>query len=367
MSSVETYSPENKVPAYIHSALRQYLSRVKQLSGGYVPSLFWEGLIQKFKSNHLQNLERASDAELEQIIRSFNSNAKMGYCFDDLPPSIPELAQWPIYKRALNRGRSMLALRRTLSPWLADRLASKSLWEHMYALQVLRELNLLEAYEQFISPLGIQSSMPVARHFFYKTKIQQLASQYLEKPLLDVCEIGAGAGNLAFFLHNSGIIRNYVIVDLPEVLILSAYTLRKYIPNARLVFADELDAISLSEEGQFVFVPAQNVDRLPNSTFDLCLNLNSFQEMDESARDHYIRTFYRVGGKNALFFNCNRRTRHLPQRDNVSFDNNPLLYPYADSDRVLTWEECPFNELARLRYNFCANIAIMRAALINPT
>jgi hypothetical protein len=224
----------------------------------------------------------------------------------------------------------------------------------------------LEAYEQFISPLAIQSNMPTARHFFYKTKIEQLARQHLDKPLLDICEIGAGAGNLALFLYKSGIVRNYVIVDLPEMLILSAYTLGKYIPDARLVFADELEDVPLSPEGQFVFVPAQHVDRVPANTFDMCLNVNSFQEMDGPTRDQYIEALYRIGGKNALFFNCNRRTRHLPQRDNVGFDNNPLLYPYADNDRVLVWEECPFNELARLRFNFCANIPFMRAALINP-
>jgi hypothetical protein len=313
----------------------------------------------------LQNLDKASDADIERMIQYLNSLPRMKYCFKDLPLSVPSLSKWPVFEKALNQGPLLLDLHRTLHHTLVESLASKGEWEHMCALQVLRELKLLKAYEDFITPFSIQSNMATARHFFYKSKIEKLAKKYLNKPLLDVFEIGAGAGNLALFLYRSGIVRNYIIIDLPEMLVLSAYTLGKYIPDAQIAFADELNDFPLSEQGGFVFVPAQNVDQLPNGAVDLCINTNSFQEMDGPTRDHYIRTIYRVGRNNALFFNCNRR-QSLPQRDGSHFDNNPLLYPYANTDRVVIWQECPFQELARLRFNFTTSLAIMRTALINP-
>jgi hypothetical protein len=97
----------------------------------------------------------------------------------------------------------------------------------------------------------------------------------------------------------------------------------------------------------------------------MALNFNSFMEMDEQARDRYISEIYRTLRHGGVFYNVNRRQAALPQPDGSTFDNNPLLYPYRTSDRILFWEEDPFQTATRSWFLFRPSLAVARAAVVH--
>lgn len=206
--------------------------------------------------------------------------------------------------------------------------------------------------------------MSVARHWYYARQIDELAARAVGDGPLDVLEIGGGAGNLALFLARMGRVRSYTIVDLPEMLVHSAYTIQRYEEQAGLSFDPGARPEVEADRRDYTFVPADQAPRLADRAFDLCLNLNSFMEMDADVRDRYIELIYRGARPGALFYNVNRRQPALPLRDGSTWDNNPLLYPYRSDDDVLVWEEDPFQTVTRTRWGARRTLTVTRAATV---
>jgi hypothetical protein len=155
-------------------------------------------------------------------------------------------------------------------------------------------------------------------------------------------------------------IRSYTIVDLPEILAHAAFTVDRHLPDLELVF-DEPGG----REGTVTLVAdAQAGELVSDASASVLLNFNSFMEMDRGARDGYIELIYRAARPGALFFNVNRRQPALPLADGGTWDNNPLLYPYRPTDRVLFWDQDPFQAATRNRFGTVPNLAVARAALI---
>jgi hypothetical protein len=165
-------------------------------------------------------------------------------------------------------------------------------------------------------------------------------------------------------LHALGSVRSYTIVDLPELLVHSAYTICKYVPDADLRFGSPAGDVPRDAPAVFALLTPAEAAQLPDDSADLALNFNSFMEMDLEARDGYLELIYRAGRPGALFLNVNRRQRALPGRGGEAVDNNPLLYPYRATDRILLWEEDEFQTVTRMRPGRLSSLAIVRAALL---
>jgi hypothetical protein len=205
--------------------------------------------------------------------------------------------------------------------------------------------------------------MSSARHWWYARQIVELARATQGARPLDVIEIGAGAGNLAIFLTRMGIVRSYTIVDLPQMLVHSAYTVQRHVPDADLSFNTAPQG-----QGSYTFVADfRAAEVLGGGAFDIALNMNSFMEMDRQARDDYIELIYRTARPGALFYNVNRRQPALPLHDGGTWDNNPLLYPYRSDDEILIWEDDPFQTATRSGWGARPMLTVTRAAVIRPT
>ena len=75
------------------------------------------------------------------------------------------------------------------------------------------------------------------RLYFYNRIQQLIVQRYLSnRNDLNFLEIGAGGGNSAIFLIKNNIVKNYVIVDLPEMLIYSAYHIDKNCNGFKIEF-----------------------------------------------------------------------------------------------------------------------------------
>ena len=338
----------------LHPALRDYLLELRALAHGSTPSIFWERQLAKFQATYAR-IETLTPAELDALV------AAGSYGFQDLPEGTSRPRDDPAYKRASKGIRTARkAARKATAP--AWRRWDKGDWEHLRALDFLRRHELEEEYLAFITPLRLRSDMSTARHWYYARQIVDLVEHAGLTAPLDVLEIGAGAGNLAYFLTTLGVVRSYTIVDLPQMLVHSAYTLQRRLPDLDIAFA-EAD----QQPGRYRFIPDfRTAELIGDDTVDLALNLNSFMEMDREARDGYIEQIYRSTRPGGLFYNVNRRQKKLPLRDGGTWDNNPLLYPYRHDDEVVVWEEDPFQTATRTRWGELPSLAVTRAAIVRP-
>jgi SAM-dependent methyltransferase len=324
---------------------------VAEEAGQSTPSLFWERLLAR----------RRGSADLPAGSAELGPGELLPLLGPEVNAAIADRAhprEDPRYRRSLELMRGARKASKGLSPEALG--ADVGEWEQMRALLFLSREGLLEEYEGFLAARGLRSGMEMARHFHYTHVIEALVRGRLHKASLDVLEIGAGPGWLAYFLHQRGLVRSYCIVDLPESLLQCGYVIQRWLPQAELTFNEvRRDPVGIG----FSLLTPRFLPQMPDDSFDACLNVNSFMEMDERDRDGYIAEIYRTGRRGALFFNVNRRQRALPQRDGSTFDNNPLLYPYQDDDVVL-WEEDQFQQVTRSGFQSAPSLAIVRAAIL---
>lgn len=198
----------------------------------------------------------------------------------------------------------------------------------------LKRQGLWTDYARFCRELGLSTnSYNTAKLFCYASQIAALPLPASGRRTL---EVGGGTGNLAMMLSRGRADGLHVIVDLPEMILYSSRTLRHFFPDRPIRFSHRLEGatLALPDEG-FLFVPHVDAGRLPSDAFDLCVNIDSFQEMSRNQVFGYLALFQRAARPGALIFTVNRRKRI------GDWDNNPLTYPYGPNE-VLRWEADPF-------------------------
>jgi len=112
----------------------------------------------------------------------------------------------------------------------------------------------------------------------------------LVNPPKQIVEIGGGYGNLASkllkYYHTQNIHPKYVIIDLPEVLMVQHYYLHNSNPNLKIVNISDTDHVNLPEY-DVLLVPANYYHNL-SFDIDLVINMRSFGEMPKLVLTDYF-------------------------------------------------------------------------------
>ena len=334
----------------LDAAFRAFLIRLDESKAQSNPSVFWQKQLED---------RVAYGTESEEDVEALARRVTRGYGFEALPDGVISPAEDPAYVAALAGIQRMRSMAKQLDPTRMG--IDKETWEHLRALGFLQLQGLLDEYLAFIEPIGVRSTMSVARHWYYAREVDAWAREtHGDKPL-DVLEVGAGAGNLGTFLYRMGRVNSYTIIDLPEMLVHAAFTVWSQVPGGDLRFE------TAATPGTWTFISdGRAKELLDQPAFDLCLNFNSFMEMDQAARDGYFDIVYRTARPGALFVNVNRRQPALPLADGTTWDNNPMLYPYRTDDRILAWEEDRFQTLTRTKLEVPITLTVTRAGVIRP-
>ena len=124
-------------------------------------------------------------------------------------------------------------------------------------------------------------------------------------------EVGAGAGTLAALFHYE-LGSKIVIVDLPEMLICSGAFLLYTFPTETsfLLPGESINGVGI-DDYDIVLLTPDEVDRIPEGSFDFGVNIHSFQEMEPSEVTHYFHLFDRSLSDEGFFFCANRRRKTL--------------------------------------------------------
>lgn len=169
-------------------------------------------------------------------------------------------------------------------------------------------------------------------------------------------EIGPGYGLLAKSLKPDFKNSKFILVDLPEINILSFYYLQSCFPNSKFCLSSDLSNIEMLtseiiDRYDFFILNHSDLSKIPTNTIDCSINIASFGEMTTDTQDFYLKHIERL--TKLYFYNVNR-FRH----DNIIFKHlrgyyefpingkiwNKILYQFSPSLHIETLLEKNKNE-----------------------
>jgi putative sugar O-methyltransferase len=126
-----------------------------------------------------------------------------------------------------------------------------------------------------------------------------------------IVDIGSGYGGLdrllSYYVPNAC----FVLVDLPETLLLTSYYIKYNFPNKKIALlsdiADRLDDFdSLVLEYDFIIIPPSVVEKIPSESVDLVMNSASLGFMQKDYVTYYLSHIYRMLRPLGHFYSLNK-------------------------------------------------------------
>jgi hypothetical protein len=154
---------------------------------------------------------------------------------------------------------------------------------------------------------------------------------HLERPR-SILEVGGGYGRLAEAMLNLFADVKYVLVDgVPGSLFYSYEYLRRACPTVRIGSYYHDDAFDMERFDCYV-VPSWHFEALNTSTYDVCVNIESFQEMGQDQVDAFLGIFDRVTSDGAVVYVSNHH-------DPVVKSANTVLPAISEWNYPASWRQ----------------------------
>jgi putative sugar O-methyltransferase len=257
------------------------------------------------------------------------------------PPRYAPSEHWRDVNRAFTRHLHVGGLDRFKSRFFGRRWAAYApdhpriyesfIWQYHSRLALEDDERLLERVAE--PERGANDVMPVAGRLFSSDLLQSIDEYYaicrglparerserpsggdLRRPRV-VMELGAGYGRLAWLFLTVRPGTTYVIVDLPESLVVSQHYLTAELPHLRVARYEEtrlLERVSradLTGRDLWFFLPWQ-LDRLEDLSVDAFVNIYSLQEMTRENISAYLAAAGRLTRRRA-YVKQHRTERNL--------------------------------------------------------
>jgi hypothetical protein len=153
---------------------------------------------------------------------------------------------------------------------------------------------------------------------FVALRIRDLAEGHPAK----ICEIGGGAGYLAYYCRLLGL-TDFTIIDLPTVGAVQAYFLAQNLGPDKVFLAGEVAA----KNGVKILAPEDF--HMSSSRWDIVVNVDSFPEMATPIMERYLR---RIGANGATLLSINQET--LIQRTATPGDRQERVCDVIDRSGI---------------------------------
>ena len=133
-----------------------------------------------------------------------------------------------------------------------------------------------------------------AVHEFYST----CSEVFVDGCQLDVAELGAGYGRLAYVFLKALRSATYTIIDVPPAICIAQRYLSEVFPYERIFhyrrFSNFADVKAEFEASRIRFLAAHQIELLPDKLFDLLINISSLHEMTMNQIRNYLCQIDRV-------------------------------------------------------------------------
>ena len=177
---------------------------------------------------------------------------------------------------------------------------------------------------------------------------------YFKKSPKGILEIGGGYGNLASKLKKIFKNSKYIIIDLPEVLLIQNYYLHNCDPNLKILnFLENnnSDIIDFKDKDfDIALIPFTKYKNIKNFEFELAINTRSFGEMPFDIMKDYIKWIEENLSIDGFLYNTNRYVFTKSKDKNKVRD-----YPYDNFWEIIIsqpqWLQTHLHEFLLLRKN----------------
>jgi len=217
----------------------------------------------------------------------------------------------------------------------------------------------IKAYKRIWDPVNdaIHTDEMVKENKFLTWEIIKAYNYYNElSPIVNLIdnpayyiEIGPGGCHLAriFKSHYNKKLK-YVLVDLKSTIPFGFINLVKNFPGANIILPDEITSPEQikSLDFDFLFLTNEQIQLLPNDTFDIAVNTDSFMEMLPDTINNYFIMLRRVIKDNNVFF-CHNRAEKIMSRpgDNNQKNMYNLSNPNVKSNSIpIRFSDYPWDE-----------------------
>jgi len=126
-----------------------------------------------------------------------------------------------------------------------------------------------------------------------------------------IVDVGAGYGGLdrllSYYIPNSC----FILIDLPETLLLTSYYIKDNFPNKKIALLDDIIARldqfeHLVMEYDFIIIPPSIFELIPENSIDLVINTASMGFMENKYVEYYLKHIYRTLKHLGHFYSLNK-------------------------------------------------------------
>jgi len=160
---------------------------------------------------------------------------------------------------------------------------------------------------------GQRLNSRVLRYAYYSSQIKTHTNLNTDKQNF-ILDIGGGYGGLVRLLKNIYCKSTFVLVELPELCMLSNFFLKKCFPNKKIgLVNDFINKKEITSEDlnkfDFVVLPQSFMELFSDNLFDLVINTTSLGEMTEKTQNFYINNIERICS--SFFYSMNRSNTRI--------------------------------------------------------
>lgn len=129
--------------------------------------------------------------------------------------------------------------------------------------------------------------------YLYQIYMAKQVVSIHQRPVTSILEIGGGVGFLAYACLKMGVTHDYCVIDLPQVNVLQGYLLLKS-EFARHVQLFGEDSGLYNNDIRIRLLPDVAIHTLPDKSFEVAVNQDSFPEMASDTMAHYLAQIVRL-------------------------------------------------------------------------
>lgn len=173
-----------------------------------------------------------------------------------------------------------------------------------------------------------------------------ITKQINVKQNLEIAEIGAGYGRLAYVFLKTLPLTNYCIIDIPPALYVSQTYLQKLFPKDSFFFFRHFDNFNDVKEdftkARIKFLMPHQIPYLPDNLFNIAINISSFHEIRRDQIKNYIQQIDRL--TNGYFYFKQWKKSNAKDNDFMREDEYPIpskwekIYHHTDPIHSLFFE-----------------------------
>lgn len=172
-----------------------------------------------------------------------------------------------------------------------------------------------------LSYRGQRINQRVLRYAYYTSQILNNTDLKDDQKNLFL-DIGGGYGGLTRLLKNVYQKSSFVIIELPELCMLSVYFLKRNFADKKIgtlldfkdknkIFYDDL------KHFDFVILPQNFMEKFDGEIFDLIINTTSLGEMTDEMQNYYLKHIERVS--KSYFYSVNRAKKRVEKYNSRGF------------------------------------------------